>query len=234
MTLPKASAKTFWESRILDWEAGRYSLHDTRRNWLERLADRSSNSLRFRMETASSALMQFVPGRRVLELGCGSGRLAARLIASGATEYTGVDIAQSAVDAGNAAAEHAGLSEQVRFVCHDVTRLDPFKADIVFSLGLFDWLTPEQIRTLFASCQGMEFMHSISEQRGGLSQRLHQLYVYLAYGHKSGGYVPQYYSIQQMREVAGVSVSNMNVFRHPRLHFGAIITSLPLPNSIQL
>src|SRR2546430_945199 len=86
----------FWEDKILRWEADRYG-RSAHSSWLERVASRLSGSLRARLALAESLLRPHVAGRRVVELGCGSGLLAAPLVEAGAASYLGIDIARSAI-----------------------------------------------------------------------------------------------------------------------------------------
>ena len=66
--------KDFWERKIIDWEIGRYGLSEkNEQSFFEKIADKSSNSLRQRLQLASQYLAPFVDGKRVLEVGCGSG-----------------------------------------------------------------------------------------------------------------------------------------------------------------
>ena len=62
--------KTFWERKILDWEVSRYTKTTT---ILGRLAGISGASVRYRMLLAQANVEAVAAGRRVVELGCGSG-----------------------------------------------------------------------------------------------------------------------------------------------------------------
>lgn len=116
-----------------DWDAGRYHcLSDPQLEW----------------GRAVLARLAPVPGERILDLGCGTGRLTAELMAAlGQGAVIGCD------------ASHAMLSEAVRgnwrpsavhFVRADGTRLPFVEAfDAVFSTATFHWIADHD--ALFAS-----------------------------------------------------------------------------------
>lgn len=87
----------------------------------------------------SAILVRFteglVPGR-ALDLGCARGDDTIWLAKQGWVA-TGVDVAQSAIDASRSAAEHAGVAERTRFARHDVNVSVPDGAfDLVSAMFL--------------------------------------------------------------------------------------------------
>ncbi|MEK9673160.1 MAG: class I SAM-dependent methyltransferase [Rhodospirillaceae bacterium] len=104
--------------------------------------------------------------------------------------------------------------------------------DIVFSLGLLDWLTDAQLEQLFAKSADGDFFHAIAERRTNVIQLLHRFYVHVAYGHKTGGYKTRYYDVATFRGLAERHGNKpVRVLRDPRLSFGAIISTLPIPET---
>src|SRR5262249_12753916 len=94
--------KQFWGRKLLAWGQGRYCGPDRPRDLLEWIANRSSMSLRFRVAITPELLRPYLANKRVVELGCGSGMMAGKLIEYGAASYLGIDIAESAVEAARA------------------------------------------------------------------------------------------------------------------------------------
>ena len=222
--------RRFWEEKILPWEADRYGPGSPDASWLERLARRSSGSLRARQAAARDLIGRHVAGRRVVELGCGSGLLAEGLIEAGAQSYLGIDIARNAVEGARARTQASPHAGRIRFETGDVAALPPLAADLVFSLGLFDWLTLDQIEAVFASSGDCDYLHAIAEKRRSLEQSLHRLYVFLSYGHRTGSYVPRYYEAAAIAaRAAPHNPRAAHVLRSPALSFGALVTTLPLP-----
>ncbi|MAF95439.1 MAG: hypothetical protein CMM60_06765 [Rhodospirillaceae bacterium] len=216
----------FWEKKIIQWELDRYG-EITNSTSIERIANRVSISLRFRIEYAEILLKPYLRGMKIIELGCGSGRLAEKLIDNGAKSYIGIDFATNAVEKANSRIERKGLNKKVRFVSSDVIQLSEFDGDIVFSLGLFDWLTPQQIGQIFKSTGSTHHMHSFSEKRVSVSQWIHRVYVHLSYGRHNNGYVPQYYRANYITCIAKKHLNfPLKIIRDRRLSFGAFVTTL--------
>lgn len=219
----------FWEGKILDWERGRYSATGGTGGPLERLADRASASLRFRMESSAELLAPFVAGRRVIDLGCGTGLLAPKLLAAGATEYVGYDIAEAAIDLARKRAKEEGWSDRARFERASLADLSRLDGDVIVSLGLTDWLNDAELERLFELGGSADFLHATSEARPSLQRWLHQAYCYVAYGYRTQGYVPRYLETPVIADMARRHRTGpVYVWRHRRLSFGAYLTSLPV------
>jgi SAM-dependent methyltransferase len=220
----------FWEEKILLWEADRYGQGSARSSWLERLASKLSGSLRARLALAQEVLRPHVAGRRIVELGCGTGLLAEPLVEAGAASYLGIDIARSAVATARERTGTSPVASRIAFEQGNVASLPPLAADIVFSLGLFDWLTPAEIDAVFAAGREADYLHAIAERRFSPSRYLHRAYVYASYGHRTGAYVPRYFDVAELRAAAARhNPRPMRVIRSPRLSFGAFVTTLPSP-----
>lgn len=223
----------FWEGKILDWERGRYSGKGGDGGPLERLADRASDSLRFRMESSAELLAPFVKGRRVVDLGCGTGLLAPKVLAAGATHYAGYDIAESAIELARARATAEGWADRATFARASLDELTSLDGDVVVSLGLTDWLTDAELERLFELGGDAEFLHATSEARPSLQRWLHQAYCYVAYGYRTQGYVPRYLETPSIAAMARRHRAGpVYVWRHRRLSFGAYITSLPVKGAV--
>lgn len=231
MTTSEIDPKKFWDDKILGWEESRYSTSKGQ-SLLEKLAGRASQSLRFRLQMAVQLLVPHAKGRRVVEVGCGSGLLAEPILERGAASYIGIDISDTAINAARQRVAASGLAKRAEFAAADVLSFPLLDtgADLVLSLGLLDWLTLDEIRTLFQNASGLEFIHSFSEKRFSLGQLIHRAYVNISYGHRTGAYIPRYY---QAHEVVNVvrpfAPAEVRVVRDPRLSFGAFLTALAAP-----
>jgi SAM-dependent methyltransferase len=218
--------KQFWEAKLLAWEEGRYGRPDRPRGLLEWIANRSSMSLRFRVAITPELLRPYLAGKRVLELGCGSGIIAGKLIEHGAASYLGIDIAESAIE--KARSRH-GNEVRMQFQIGNAADLPPLSADLIVSLGLFDWLTDDEIAAVFRQSGKAHFLHAIAERRAGIQQWLHRSYVQLAYGYRTDRYRPRYFTCDHVRSLSAAGASRpLYVYRNWRLSFGALLSSLPI------
>ncbi len=218
--------KSFWNAKILGWEDSRYSTSAAAPSLVERIAGGVSTSLRFRLEAAVARLAPHVPGRRLVELGCGSGLLTERLMALGALHYQGFDISEAAI--GRARQRNIGLIEagSVSFHVAGVGELDPQSDALLFSLGLFDWLSPAEIAHVFSIGRQGRYFHAVSERRRSIEQLIHRAYVHFSYGRRTG-YAPRYHSMAEidgLLEQAGLP--SAQVYRHARMRFGIFVTDL--------
>ena len=226
--------RQFWEEKILKWEDGRYR-QSKAPSLIEEAANQISGSLRFRLKVAVCILAPRIAGKKVVELGCGSALLAKELLDLGAASYTGYDFANAAIKRGSERLAAAGLDDRARLEVAEVGNLKALDADVVFSLGLFDWLSLAEIDHVFACSGGAQFLHAIAEKRVSLPQWIHRAYVHFAYGHFTGAYRPKYFTVDEIAEIAsGHGITEIHVFRHRKLSFGAILTSFPVAADLGL
>ena len=144
-----AEPKAFWNAKILGWEASRYG-GAASPDLVEGVAGRTSSSVRFRLDAAARLLAPHLAGRRVVELGCGSGLLAERLLALGAASYQGYDFSEAAIARAKQRAADSPRGEAMRFAVAAITDLPPQGDALVVSLGLVDWLAPAELDHLFS------------------------------------------------------------------------------------
>jgi SAM-dependent methyltransferase len=219
--------KAFWDAKISGWETTRYRDPKLATSWLERVAGALSDSLRFRIQFAAEILAPHIPGKRVLDLGCGGGFLFSRLSTFGPARMIGIDISDVAVRDARRLAEEQGYADRAEFHAADIVSAPLPAADVVCGLGLLDWLTLDEIGVVMGKLGGAPFLFAIAERRARIDQWLHRAYVYVAYGWKSRGYVPRYYSVAEMEAVAArAGYRGLQVVRHPRLSFGALVHTL--------
>ena len=209
--------RQFWEEKILKWEDGRYR-QSKAPSLIEEAANQISGSLRFRLKVAVCILAPRIAGKKVVELGCGSALLAKELLDLGAASYTGYDFASAAIKRGSERLAAAGLDDRARLEVAEVGNLKALDADVVFSLGLFAWLSLAEIDRL------------IAKQRVQLFGLWRQ-----GYGHFTGAYRPKYFTVDEIAEIAsGHGITEIHVFRHRKLSFGAILTSFPVAADLGL
>ena len=218
--------KAFWDAKILAWEASRYDLGASP-NFVEGVAGRVSSSVRYRMDAAVRLLAPHLAGCRVVELGCGSGLLAEKLLALGAASYQGYDISSVAIARAKQRAAQSPRGDAMLFDVAALTDLPSQDNALVVSLGLIEWLTPAELDYLFAISSKGSLFHGLSERRRSVTQLIHRGYVYLSYGWKTGGYVPRYHDVAEIAAIAKRHhIDRLNVYRQPRLRFGIFVSNL--------
>src|SRR5207245_11269297 len=116
---------------------------------------------------------------------------------------------------------------RMQFQVSNVADLPSLSADLIVSLGLFDWLTDDEIAAVFRQSGKADFLHAIAERRPGIQQWLHRSYVQLAYGYRTDRYRPRYFSCDDIKALADANGHTaLYVYRHWLLSFGAMISSL--------
>lgn len=96
-------------------------------------------------------------GKRVLDVGCGSGRYCLEYARHGAAEVVGVDLSTQMLDIARAVVERAGCASGCRFVHSDIESfVDHDGFDVIAANGFFDYVqNPEQVlERLRAVCRG--------------------------------------------------------------------------------
>jgi len=207
--------KDFWNRKILGWEEKKYS---------QKFLLDVNVSLKYRFSLAVNLLERFGKDKIILELGCGSCRLIPHLDKIQCKKYIGIDVSSKAID--RAKTRLSETNCEVEFYCADISEIDLPSVDICFSLGLFDWLSIPVIKAINHHLDCKYFFHSFSEDRRSFQRILHQIYVFMLYGHKTKQYVPQYYTQQQIKE-ALQSEEPVDFFHMKELSFGCFAYHLP-------
>ena len=217
--------KDFWEKKIIGWEDGRYSLNHTKSDNLEIISDKLSSSLIHRQKIAINILKPFVKNNNIVELGCGSGLLAKTFLDLNCKSYTGFDISQNAISRAKNIAKKNNFPDKIKFFASDIGKIDENNnTDLVFSLGLLDWLNNDEIKKIFTHFNNSMHLHSISEYRKfNLYIFFHKLYVHFSYGFKSSGYKPKYHSLEEIKNLYNKNENQINILRDKKLKFGAFV-----------
>jgi 2-polyprenyl-3-methyl-5-hydroxy-6-metoxy-1,4-benzoquinol methylase len=177
-----------------DRNAARFSAADTLESAFLKLEPQAQRRLNhFKLAFLEPGGVVSLRGQRVLEYGCGHGRLAMETRDQRWRSYTGVDFCMGLIDQARARLAAAGL-ENVEFVCADCLAHEaPAEAafDVVCSLGMFEFVedAPAVLRkmvshlapggTLFIDVHNKSPLFELprrvrwrmSERRGGLPKR---------------------------------------------------------------
>jgi hypothetical protein len=98
----------------------------------------------------------------------------------------------------------------------------PLEADIVFSLGLLDWISPTEIKRLNVTCKNIpNYLHSFTRRKFSLQLIAHKAFVLISYGLYNKLYMPNYYSFENLKSY--FNNENLTIDENHKLGIGAII-----------
>lgn len=96
-------------------------------------------------------------GRRVLDVGCGSGRYSVEYARRGAAEVVGVDLSAQMLEIARGVVQSSGCADRCRFVQADIESFSDAEGfDVIAANGFFDYVqNPDQILAqLRTVCRG--------------------------------------------------------------------------------
>lgn len=192
---------SFWLNNLERWDQKRYES----RTFLNPILERQRHAAEF--------LGPFVQGKRVLELGCGKGRLGKILLNKGASSWTGVDICQ------------LDVSSPLKFIkssIQDLELRDDY--DIVISLGLIDWLNDEDISKVLKISEGKSFFHTFSLDNNSLSLFFHKIFSMISYK-RSFGVSPRKFRAKVIKNFIK-SDERVIFLNNPKMLFSTVVTNM--------
>jgi cyclopropane fatty-acyl-phospholipid synthase-like methyltransferase len=220
----------YWKQHAPSWEASAYySDRQTRPS----LWDRTSSIFRgramyLRMEEALKLVSPHLGGKRVLDLGCASGRFAFELLKAGAEHVTGIDVSPEVIAVANARREQSPSPERLEFRVMDVTQPDVTlpRVDLVTALGVIEYFDAPALSTLLGTFDTrfffLEFPDAEQRRRNRLQWYLRQ--VYLGVNRCPGVYL---YTPDEFRRIAaGHGFETVRFTHRSRFDYA---TNLPQP-----
>lgn len=116
-------------------------IYSGRKGWLLRWLDRTLRADMYERFALTLDACADVVGRRVLDVGCGSGRYAIALAERGAAHVLGIDLAEQMLAIATRLAQQRGLEGVCRFVRGDFLRLPLNETfDYAIAIGVFDYV----------------------------------------------------------------------------------------------
>jgi ubiquinone/menaquinone biosynthesis C-methylase UbiE len=173
------SQKEYWDEFVLAWDISVYQADASNMSLLEKLATLWRGKLRLRHQFTVDFLRPVIQQRKVLELGCGTGRLSCDLLQIGAAKVTGIDISESAIAlAAKRAAGLGILSDRYTFFSAEIETIDfsNQEFDIVVGLGILQYLRPEALENIFSRIRRKPLFFEFHEQSVSWLNFLHWTY----------------------------------------------------------
>ena len=207
----------FWKKSSLDWESKRYDRFFSRFLY---------GSLHNRRDYVAWYISQFPKGSKIVELGCGSGRIYERIIDRQKYNYTGIDICGDAV---SVATEKFKNEPNAKWVCASENEIKNYEADLAVSAGFIDWLNDEQIINLNNNNKFKAVLHSYSQDTADWKVYVHRFFSKLITKRINVDYSPRKYSIEKIRSLFG---NNISIETDSELSFGAFVRTKELFNQL--
>lgn len=176
------TAEEYWDRRIEEWESSAYLSGDVRPSIHELVAALfRADAIKERLKVAMRLLKPIVLGRTVLELGCGGGHPSLALLKHGAEKVIGIDMSGKALNMAEGRAKALNLKDRLILIRGDVRTIEFPDTDITVSLGLLDYLNPEEVKSVVSRLNSPVVLLSFTRSNPKLSLTLQKLY------HKSLG-----------------------------------------------
>jgi SAM-dependent methyltransferase len=171
-------SREYWDNWILQWDRRAYDKIAT--GIVERVAAHFSQ-VDMRLTRAVDLLKPYIKTRAILDLGCGTGRLAFALVKLGASRVYGVDFSERAIGRARESAHALNLTNKVIFVCDNVVDCKYPEVDVTVGLGLFDYLDEYEINKILSRLTSQSYLFTYLEKRYDLRNILNS--IYLSYRH---------------------------------------------------
>lgn len=169
--------KEYWNRKIIDWEKSAYQGVSKELSLIEKIATRFREPIKKRKEILLSILKDLIKGKRVLELGCGSGGLCFELLGLGASKVIGIDITEESIKVAKQRCVSLGFQKKMDFFVADVRDdVNLPDADFVVGLGFIDYIDIDSLKKLLAKVKG-RFIFSFLEKKVNLINFLHYIYL---------------------------------------------------------
>ena len=191
----------FWNNRIIGWENKHYKNPFSAIFWRQRLA--------------KARLRNILKNKHVVEVGCGCGRLGKFCLDHGAKSYTGLDLSEAAI---NEAKEKFQFPNMEFKLIKNFEEL-PETCDLVFSLGLLDWLSDEERETLGNYSYGKAFLHSYSSYLFK-TEIIHRRFIKT---YTEEDYIPR---IDKHQDIKSHFPNNSKIYWHPLMYLSHFIEDL--------
>lgn len=218
--------QTYWESKIIDWDALRYEGQLKPSSLVYKIIKNPQDIIEYRKQLILQHMQPYISGKHVIELGCGTGRMAKPIIEIGARSYQGADFTKQGIQACLERTEQQGIRDCTSFQCIDIADMKQLQGDYVFTNGVIAYLSNEVLDHLFSVTHGIDFFHINNEPRINLRQLIRRLIEFISNNNNSSKFRNSD-DVISLAEKYGCK--RFYTLRNKKLHTLSAISSLPFP-----
>jgi len=213
--------REYWDRKIIEWENSMSQKEEV--PFIERLASLFRRALKHRAEISLNILNDFIKDKSVLEIGCGSGYFAQKLIEQCKIKHiTGIDISRYAVERARKISAERQLTDKCAFIEGDVNSVTLPETDVTIGLGVLDYLSPEDIKSLFKNMKSPFFLFTFAEKKVSLSRYFHICYMF-----SQGCSKHYYYTKNDISGFIDKKFCKVQFVNDYKISFGCIVHNLP-------
>jgi len=226
----------YWAKNVVSWEKGAYyrEKHDEGKF---RPLDRISmyfrgDSIYTRADHAFELIIDYIPGKKIIDVGCASGRFARRLVKQGAKHAVGIDVSEEGIALAEKISVKEHMQDSASFTIQDVTSEGSKlpQADLTLSLGVIEYFDSESLQSFLSNLNSPYFFFSfpllVINPKGNIVRRILRS-IYLKLKSCPGIF---FYSTEEFQSMC----TKASISPEPRIinHKGSIfITNLPIESS---
>jgi cyclopropane fatty-acyl-phospholipid synthase-like methyltransferase len=160
----------YWKKHVMSWEAGAYYKDGGRtpQFWDRVAALFRGNGMYVRMDAAVRLAAPRVKGLTVLDIGCGSGRFAIKLLEAGAQRVIGVDISPAAIEAANGRRVQSPYEDRLEFKVADLSQPDIAlpAVDLITAMGVIEYFDAPALDRLLGKFKARYFLLDFPDAQG--------------------------------------------------------------------
>ncbi len=171
--------KKYWNEFIIDWDESVYNSNSEGMILREKIATYFRGVLVTRMNFAIESLKEFIKNKKVIELGCGTGRFSKSLYDLGAHSVEGTDISDLAIKKANELFRKDLIpDEKFKFISTDLNsyELNTDSNSVIVGLGILQYLSDEEIINFFKNKKNNNVFFEFHEDKTTLLEIIHTIY----------------------------------------------------------
>jgi 2-polyprenyl-3-methyl-5-hydroxy-6-metoxy-1,4-benzoquinol methylase len=218
MEKKRKNMRRYWDEVIQPWEATSYGLKTDTIDRIEKVAGWFRGHIADRQRTCLERLKAWVPGKVIMEIGCGSGSTCFELVRLGAKKVYGLDISSRAIETARRTAKENRIDEsKAVFLTLEIGAhyVRPEPVDLLMGLGILEYVRPSDMLSFIGQVQPESIFFSFDEKTCDILKFLHFFYRRI----KRIPYYKKYASYEICGLFKEVGFSRLSTFREGQNSF---------------